>query len=107
MTTFDKRERAFEKKFAQDEEIAFKANVRRNKFVGLWAAEKLGLAGADAELYANSVMQTDLENPGMDRVFEKLHDDFLNHGVVQSRHQIRRTMDEFMTRALAELTAGD
>ena len=107
MTTFDQRERAFEGKFAQDEEITFKANVRRNKFVGLWAAEKLGLSGADAESYANSVVRTDLDSPGTDGVFDKLYDDFLKSGVAQSRHQIRRTMDEFMTRALAELTSGD
>jgi hypothetical protein len=64
MTTFDKSERTFEKKFAQDEKIAFKANARRNNLVGPWAAEKLGLVGADAEPYAQSVVKAELEKPG-------------------------------------------
>jgi hypothetical protein len=107
MTSFDKREGAFENKFAQDEEINFRANVRRNKLVGLWAAEKLGLSDADAESYANSVVETDLEDPGTDSVFQKIYDDFRDNGVIQSRHQIRRTMDEFFAFAVAELTAGN
>ena len=60
MTTFDKREEGFEKKFALDEELLFKAAARRNKLLGLWAAEKLGLSGADAEAYAKSVVMADL-----------------------------------------------
>ena len=64
MTTFDKREEGFEKKFALDEELRFKANARRNKLVGLWAAEKLGLAGADAESYAKEVVMAAFDESG-------------------------------------------
>ena len=60
MTTFDKREEGFEKKFALDEELRFKANARRNKMLGLWAAEKLGLTGPAADAYAKEVVVADL-----------------------------------------------
>ncbi len=63
MTTFDKREEAFEKQFAHDEELRFKATARRNKLLGLWAAEKLGLAGAEADSYALSVVMAEFEEP--------------------------------------------
>ena len=72
MTTFDKREEGFEKQFAHDEELRFKANARRNKLLGLWAAEKLGLAGADAQAYAKEVVTADLEEAGDDDVFRKI-----------------------------------
>ena len=63
MTTFDKREEGFEKKFAHDEELRFKANARRNKLLGLWAAEKLGLTGDAADAYAKEVVMADFEDP--------------------------------------------
>ena len=63
MTTFDKREEGFEKQFAHDEELKFKASARRNKLLGLWAAEKLGLSGAQAEAYAKEVVMADFEEP--------------------------------------------
>ena len=71
MTTFDKREEGFEKKFAHDEELRFKANARRNKLLGLWAAEKLGLSGAEADAYAKEVVVADFEEAGDDDVFRK------------------------------------
>ena len=64
-TTFDKREEGFEKKFAHDEELKFKATSRRNKLFGLWAAEKLGLSGADADAYAKEVVVADFEEQAM------------------------------------------
>lgn len=106
MTTFDKREEGFEKKFAHDEEIAFKAQARRNRLIGLWAADKLGLLGAAAESYARAVITADLDAPGGDAVASKLRGDFAAKGVIQSDHQIRRTMDELMAKALAEIKAG-
>jgi len=106
MTTFDKREEGFEKKFAYDEELRFKATARRNKMLGLWAAEKLGKSGADAEAYAKDVVMADFELPGEDDVFAKIRKDFDAAGVAQSDHQIRRTMDELMERAIAEVKAG-
>ena len=106
MTTFDKREEGFEKKFAYDEELKFKANSRRNKLLGLWAAEKLGLSGPAADAYAKEVIIADLEEAGDDDVFRKIRKDFDAKGVAQSDHQIRRTMDELMAQAVAQIKAG-
>jgi hypothetical protein len=103
MTTFDKREEGFEKKFAHDEELRFKANARRNKLLGLWAAEKLGMTGAEAEAYAKDVVMADFQEAGDDDVFRKLRQDFDAKGVAQSDHQIRRTMDELMEQAIAQV----
>ena len=106
MTTFDKREEGFEKQFAHDEELRFKATARRNKLIGLWAAEKLGLTGADAENYAKSVVMADFEEQGDHDVVRKIRRDFDAKGVAQSDHQITRTMTEFMEKALADIKAG-
>ena len=106
MTTFDKREDGFEKQFAHDEELKFKANARRNRLLGLWAAEKLGLAGTDADIYAKAVVMADFEEPGDNDVFKKIRTDFDARGVTQSDQQIRRTMDELMAKAVAEIKAG-
>jgi hypothetical protein len=106
MTTFDKREEGFEQKFAHDEEMRFRAQARRNKLAGLWAAEKLGLAGVAAESYAEGVVAAELEAPGSDAVFRKLRGDFDAKGVAQSDHQIRRSMEELMVKAVSDIQAG-
>jgi hypothetical protein len=106
MTTFDKREEAFEKQFAHDEELKFKATARRNKLLGLWAAEKMGLTGADADSYALSVVMTDFEEPGDHDVVRKIRKDFDAKGVAQSDHLISRTMSELMAKAVADIKAG-
>jgi hypothetical protein len=106
MTTFDKREEGFEKKFAMDEELRFKANARRNKMLGLWAAEKLGLSGAEADAYAKEVVVADFEEAGDDDVFRKVRKDFDAKGVAQSDHQIRRTMTDLMESAVEQLKSG-
>lgn len=106
MTTFDKREEGFEKKFALDEEKQFKAMARRNKLLGLWAAEKLGLSGAEADEYAKSVVRSDFEEAGDDDVFRKVRGDFDAKNVAQSDHQIRRTMEELMATAVDQIKAG-
>ena len=103
MTTFDKREEGFEKQFAHDEALKFKASARRNKLLGLWAAEKLGLSGAQAEAYAKEVVLADFEEPGDDDVLRKIRRDFDAKGINQSDQQIRRTMDELMATAVAEV----
>jgi hypothetical protein len=103
MTSFDKREEGFEKKFAHDEEVRFKAVARRDKMLGMWAAEKLGLSGAAAEAYAAEVVSANIDTPGEDAVFQKVRKDFDAKGVVQSDHQIRRTMEELMTAAVAQI----
>jgi len=103
MTTFDKREDAFEKKFAHDAELRFKAEARRNRLVGTWAAGLLGKRGADADAYVRSVIEADFEQPGEEDVFRKLRRDFDAAKVAVSDHQIRRTMDEMMQRAIGEI----
>lgn len=103
MTTFDKREDAYEKKFAHDEELRFKATARRNKLLGLWAAEKLGKTGDDAAAYAKDVVRADFEEPGDEDVFRKIRADFDAASVDQSDHQIRRTMDELMVTAVEQI----
>lgn len=106
MTTFDKREEAFETQFAHDEELRFKATARRNKMIGLWAAEKLGLSGTEADSYALSVVMTEFEQTGDRDVARKIRRDFDAKGVAQSDHQITRTMNEFMAMAITDIKAG-
>jgi hypothetical protein len=106
MTTFDKREEAFEQQFAHDEELRFKATARRNKLLGLWAAEKLGLSGSEAESYAKSVLLADFEEAGDHDVLRKIRTDFDAKGVAQSDHQIGRVMTELMEKAIADVKAG-
>jgi len=106
MTTFDKREEGFEQQFAHDEELRFKATARRNKLVGLWAAEKLGLTGATAESYAKSLVMGDIENVGAHDVAGKIRKDFAAKNVAVSDHQLRRVMTELMEKAIADIKAG-
>jgi hypothetical protein len=103
MTTFDKRKDAYESKFARDEELRFKATSRRNRLLGMWAAEKLGKTGADAEAYARDVVRADLKEAGDEDVFRKVRADFDAAGVQQSDHQIRRTMVDLMADAVAQI----
>jgi hypothetical protein len=106
MTTFDKREDAFEKQFAHDEELKFKATARRNKLLGLWAAEKLSLKGAEADSYALSIVMADFEEASEHDVARKIRKDFDAKGVDQSDHQIARHMNEFMAKAVTDIQAG-
>jgi hypothetical protein len=106
MSTFDKREDDFEKKFAHDEELRFKAKARRDKLLGLWAADKLGRRGQEAEAYAKSLIAADLTESGEEEVFRKIRSDFDAAGVAQSDHQIRRTMEELLSKAIADVNAG-
>ena len=102
MSIKDRRD-AFENKFAHDAELRFKAEARRNKMLGLWAAEKLGKTGEEAEAYAKEVIAADFEEPGEEDVFRKIRGDFDAAGVEQSDHQIRRTMDELMVQAAEQI----
>ncbi|TIT36736.1 MAG: DUF1476 domain-containing protein [Mesorhizobium sp.] len=97
------REEGFERKFAFDEELRFKASARRNKALGLWAAEKLGKTGEDADAYAKEVVRADFEEAGDHDVFRKIRKDFDEAGVDQSDHQIRRTMDDLMAQAIEQI----
>ncbi|GGF59726.1 hypothetical protein GCM10007301_19340 [Azorhizobium oxalatiphilum] len=106
MTTFDKREDGFEAQFAHDEQLRFRALARRNKVLGLWAAEKLGLTGADAEAYAKDVVVADLEEQGEEDVFRKLRGDLDAKGAEVSDHQIRRNMADMLTQAMKDIASG-
>ena len=106
MTTFDRREQAFEAKFAHEEEARFHALARRNRLLGLWAAEKLGKTGDAADAYAKTVVMSDFEEEGDHDVFRKIRKDFDIAGVEQSDHQIRRHMDELLAVAMEQL-AGE
>ena len=105
MSNMNDRERAFENKFAHDEELKFKAMARRNKLLGLWAAEKLGKSGDEAEAYAKTVVMADFEEVGDEDVFRKVRADFDAAKVEQSDHQIRRTMDELLAVAAEQIAS--
>lgn len=106
MSGFDKREEGFEKKFAHDEELRFKAMARRNKLLGLWAAEKLGLSGADADTYAKTVVMADFDEPGDDDVYRKVRADFEAKGVNMPDDEVRRAMNDLLAKAIEEIKAG-
>jgi hypothetical protein len=103
MTTFEERQKGFERKFALDEELKFKATARRNRLLGLWAAGEMGIAGDDALAYAREVVKADLAEPGEEDVFRKIRADFDAKGVSQSDHQIRRMMAEMLGQAIAQI----
>jgi hypothetical protein len=102
-TTFDKREEGFEKKFAHDEELRFKANARRNRMLGMWAAEKLGLTGDAASAYAKDVVMAELD--GQD-IATKVQNDLQAKGVTSTEQEIRRTMTDLMEKAIAQVKAS-
>lgn len=104
MTTFDKREEGFEKKFAHDEELRFKAMARRNKLLGLWAAALLGKMGPDADAYAKEVVMAEFEAAGDEEVFAKIAKDLAEKGV--SEQQVRTQMNELLAQAVAQIQAG-
>jgi hypothetical protein len=104
--TMDKRQKGFESKFAHDEEMLFKANARRAKLVGLWAAEKMGLSGDAAAAYAKTVVVADLEEAGEQDLFRKIRADFDAKKIEQSDHQIQRQMEELMATAIEQIKAG-
>ena len=106
MTTFDKREEGFEKKFAHDEELRFKASARRNKLLGLWAAEKLGLTGDAANAYAKEVVLADFEEAGDSDVLRKVQRDLEAKGIAMSESDVRRAMNDLMDKAIAEIKAS-
>jgi hypothetical protein len=105
-TTFDKREEGFEKQFAHDEELRFKATARRNKLLGLWVAEKLGISGADADAYAKAVVMADFEEAGDDDVFRKVRKDLDDKKVAVSDQDIRTAMVDLMAQAIDQIKTG-
>ena len=106
MTTFDKRQEGFEKKFALDEELKFKAEARRNRLLGQGAAEKLGLSGDAATAYAKEVVAADFEEAGDDDVLRKDEKDLAAKGVSVPATEIRAKMNELLAEAVAQVKAG-
>jgi hypothetical protein len=105
--SMDERKDAAEKKYAHDEEMAFKANARRAKLIGLWVAGQLGKTGTEADAYAKSVVMADFEEAGEEDVFRKVRADLTAGGKADvSDHVIRRTMDELMATAVEQIKAG-
>jgi hypothetical protein len=104
MTTFDKREEGFEKKFALDEEQKFKAEARRNRLLGLWAAEKLGLSGDAATAYSKEVVAADFDEAN--GVQNKVVKDLTAKGIAITAPEVRAKMDELMAEAVAQVKAG-
>lgn len=105
MTTFDEREKGFERKFAHDEELRFKATVRRNKLFGLWAAQKLGLSGDEAETYAKSVVKADFEEPGDEDVLRKVRADFAAGNVSVDDTELQRALTEMLVESVRQIEA--
>ena len=105
MTTFDDREKAFEDKYKHDQEIQFRVEMRRNKLLGLWAADLLGKTGDEADSYAKEVVVADFEEPGIDDVLRKVMGDFQKAEVDISEHRLRKKMDEFFSLAKDQVMA--
>jgi hypothetical protein len=106
MSSFDKREEGFEKKFALDEAQKFKAEARRNRLLGLWAAEKLGISGDAATAYAKEVVAADFEEAGDGDVLRKVMGDITAKGLALTEQQLRVKMDELMALAVVQVKSG-
>lgn len=106
MNSFDKREEGFEKKFALDEEQKFKAVARRNRLLGMWAAEKLGITGDAAAAYAKEVVASDFEEAGDSDVMRKVSGDLTAKGVAITDAELRATMDQLLATAVMQMKAG-
>ena len=105
MTSFGEREKAFEAKYKNDQELQFRVVNRRNKLLGLWAARQMGLDGVAAELYAKEVVAADFEKPGHDDVIAKIMSDFSARGTDVSEHKLRRQLDELHGEAMSQIQA--
>ena len=106
MTTFDDRERAFETKFARDEEMLFRITARRNRLLGQWAAEKMGLTAEETDAYAKAVVQADFEEAGDEDVVRKVKNDFALASVTVADTEIRTVMTELLIKAADDIQAG-
>ena len=105
MTSFDDREQAFEKKFAHDQELQFRVMARRNKLLGLWAAEKLGLTAAESDAYAKAVVQADFEEAGDEDVIRKVFSDLSARELTVTEHEVRRALDDKALEARRQIMA--
>jgi hypothetical protein len=105
MTTFNDREKSYEKKFAMDEELKFKAEARRNRLLAQWAAGKLGLSGPAIDDYVKAVRKADLTEKGDEDVFRKIKKDLDDKGVSVSEKELRKAMEDFLAQAVQQIQA--
>jgi hypothetical protein len=105
MTQFKDRGKGFEAKFQQDQELQFKVMARRNKLLGLWAAEKLGMEGDAAAAYAKEVVVSDFDEPGDNDVLRKVLNDLKGKGVDASEHSVRHEMDRLLDKAKEQISS--
>ena len=103
MTTFNEREKGFEQKYKHDQELQFKVNARRNRLFGMWAAERMGITGADAEAYAKEVVQADFEKPGDSDVIAKVSTDLSAKGITLTEVELRKEMDRLLAVAKEQI----
>ncbi len=99
MSAFEDREKAFEDKYKLDQELQFRVEVRRNKLLGLWVAEQIGLSGADANAYAKEMVQADFEEPGIDDILRKARADLGVRGIEISDHRLETKVEELLIEA--------
>ena len=103
MTTFDEREKSYERKFQQEQELAFKIKARRNKLLGLWAAERLGLKGKAAEAYARDIVALDVQKQGDEKIVAKIADDFAKKSVAVDAERVRVELARWAAEAKRQL----
>lgn len=106
MTTFDDRERGYEAKFAHEQDVEFKAHARRNRLLGIWAAELMGLQKQHLEDYAKAVVKSDFEQPGDEDVLRKVFEDLKGAGASITERDVRLKMDELMAQAREQIKSG-
>lgn len=103
MTTFDNREKAFEDKYAHDQELQFRVTARRNKLLGLWAAHQIGKSGEDAEAYAKEVVLADFDKPGDEDVLDKVYADLTAAGVTMTKEDVHVHMQNLLIDAKQQI----
>ncbi|WP_448202589.1 DUF1476 domain-containing protein [Azospirillum sp. sgz302134] len=105
MTTFDERERAFENKFQHDQDLLFRIRARRDRLAGLWAANLLGLAGAEADAYVRHIIDTDIGSAGPHDIRERLSSDLHAKGIDISDHRVERELERLLDVARQQVHA--
>lgn len=107
MSNIDERKKAFEEKFARDQELAFRVESRASRLIGLWVAEKLGLSGDDAKTYARDVISANLDEPGLEDVFRKIKGDLVSKNITISDHVLRKQMEQCLDDARNQLLSEE
>jgi hypothetical protein len=107
MTTFDDREQGYERKFAEDEALEFKAVARRNRLLGLWAGELMGLEDKHLQDYAAAIVRSEVTAPDEEDVLRRVHGDLVGAGLKVTEGQVLGKMHELLAVARGQIQAGD